>query len=56
MTKCGEAGGEGTPKIQITSEDVPMPSSPKEGDEWHNTSVNAWFVYRDGMWQYKEWE
>lgn len=55
MTKQGNSGEKGTPKIQITSEDVPMPENPKEGDEWHNTTTNAWFVYRDEMWQYSEW-
>lgn len=54
-TKQGEAGGKGTPKVQITSREVTgMPKNPREGDEFHDTSVGVWYIFKGGSWQYVE--
>ena len=55
MSKLGEAGAQGTPKIQVTSSlTTGMPQNPHEGDEFHDTSTNIWYVYKNGSWQYVE--
>lgn len=55
MSKKGESGKKGTPKIQITSsETTGMPPNPREGDEFHDTSVGVWYTFKDGSWQYVE--
>lgn len=55
MAKQGKSGGKDTPKIQITSSvTTGMPRNPHEGDEYHDTSTNLWYVYKNGAWQYCE--
>lgn len=55
MSKKGESGKKGTPKVQITSSvTTGMPSNPHEGDEFHDTSTNLWYVFKDGAWNYVE--
>lgn len=55
MSKQGKSGDKGTPKIQVTSSTTTgMPKNPREGDEFHDTSTNIWYVFKDGGWQYVE--
>lgn len=55
MTKQSPSGGKNTPKIQVTSsETTGMPKNPHEGDEFHDTSTNLWYVFKNGAWNYVE--